>query len=483
MESKGSKASKSQLHITRGKDKSLSIANSFSMLDVEQKESILKDFHPDSQKELHDLVLHNKVEHSARSSVPADVTTVSNEQNLSTFLKLQPISSKGNLQNTTNIGVSSVPDDVTSNDTQTNPGVFGFVSECATGSDFPAPAAESLSEFLQPNSPGLIEKAGFQDSGRKEVAGSVAPVLCCSKADFDVAPAVGDKVEVSAALEVCRSEAESVEPPRVVRDLAVEQPSHLGSFGVAEPRQSAAEVCSSGAIEETPADVASSGQIGELAPVGSMTQACILSPSSPPKSWANMVEEEEQEAKNFALLKANFNERVAQKDHNEGLALKNNTKTPNRVDTKRYISKDDSQVDEFSFSQGNPRTDLPPALGKYFISPEGIEIDLNECKEAGYRLIARRSLSPPGRSSPKLISLRKKVICGQTTLVQDFKGYSAEFLAEVERARSSKNYSPRDKLPTPNGPGQSRQRRNRGRNRYSYGTPDQPPRYRGKGSH
>ncbi|GAA0150902.1 hypothetical protein LIER_09738 [Lithospermum erythrorhizon] len=349
IESKGSKALKSQLQNTSCKDKALSIANSFSVLDVEQKEGLFKEFHSDFQK----VLQMDKVEGSAALEV------------------------------------------------------------CSSGAEYVVAPA---------------------DVSSSEQTAELAPVDTMTLVENEAIP--------QDALVV---------PNSNLADFV--QPSHLGSIGKAGPRQIAIEVCSSGAvIEVAPADVTSSGQIGEPAPVGIMTQVSILTSTTPPKSWANMVEEEEQEAKKIALLKAktvdirssklvqssgpdtikdhitnpgkaNFNERVAQKDHNEGLALKNKTKTAKRVDTKRYISQDDSQVDEIKFTQDNPLTDLPPEESKCFISSEGNMMEFNEYQEAGYRLIARRSLFPTGMPSPKLISLRKKVeyihICEESTTLKN----------------------------------------------------------------
>ncbi|KAG9148237.1 hypothetical protein Leryth_026715, partial [Lithospermum erythrorhizon] len=162
--------------------------------------------------------------------------------------------------------------------------------------------------------------------------------------------------------------------------------------------------------------------------------------------------------------KANFSERVAQKEHNEGLPLKQKTnanvgrthqttKKDNEYAQKkleqivietfsRRASHEDSEVDENRFTQDNPQTDLPPEIVMSVFSSKGIEISMNEYQDAGYRLIARRSLSPTGRSSSKLTSLRKKVeniqICEEKTTVKDLKEYSKEYQADIERARRPK---------------------------------------------
>ncbi|GAA0167760.1 hypothetical protein LIER_43798 [Lithospermum erythrorhizon] len=201
--------------------------------------------------------------------------------------------------------------------------------------------------------------------------------------------------------------------------------------------------------------------------------------------------------------KANFSERVAQKEHNEGLPLKNKTSAnvgithqttekeneytqkkieQNVIETfSRRASHDDSEVDENRPTQDNPQTDLPPEILMAFICPKGIEISMNEYQDAGYRLIARRSLSPTGRSSSKLTSLRKKVeniqICEEKTSVKDLQEYSKEYQEDIEQARRPKITNQSDKHPSPNGPGQSRQRRNRGRNRGYHGTPDRSLQY------
>ncbi|GAA0146514.1 hypothetical protein LIER_06447 [Lithospermum erythrorhizon] len=51
---------------------------------------------------------------------------------------------------------------------------------------------------------------------------------------------------------------------------------------------------------------------------------------------------------------------------------------------------------------------LPPDVDFMFPNNEGIENGINHYHEVGYKLLARRSLSPTGRSSPKLVSLHKR---------------------------------------------------------------------------
>ncbi|GAA0186954.1 hypothetical protein LIER_34242 [Lithospermum erythrorhizon] len=446
IERKGTRSLKSQLQNTRYKDKALSIENSFSVLDVEQKEGITKEIHSNFQKvlqvervELAEADLEKKVQpNQARQEVEGSILLVA-------------------------------PDVGSSGD---------YIEV--------VPAAVSSREQIVEGSTLLV-----------------APVVCSSGDKNEMALAAFSSSEQIGEILTHHNLSTNLKTADAADCSFVDQRDR-GVAILGRSHQAVVAECDSGLVEVLPA------------PVTPSTPHSVLTSATPSKSWENMVEEEEQEDKKFAQLKAitvghhssnlvkisgpetiqdlitapvktNFNERVAQKDHNEGLALKNKTKTAKRVDTKRHISQDDSLVDEVKFTQDNPRTDLPPEESKYFINPEGTMIGLNEYKEAGFRLIARRSLSPTGRSSPKLISLRQKVanilVGEERTTLKDLKEYAEEFQADVERACRSKNSSTGEKLPTPSGPGQSRQRRNRGRNRSFYGTPDKPQRYQGQGSH
>ncbi|GAA0187567.1 hypothetical protein LIER_34855 [Lithospermum erythrorhizon] len=146
---------------------------------------------------------------------------------------------------------------------------------------------------------------------------------------------------------------------------------------------------------------------------------------------------------------------------------------------------DDSLLGKQSNKQGNSHTDLPPDVDFMFPNDAGIENAINHYHEAGYKLLARRSLSPIDRSSPKLVSLRKKVkyieIGEDKTVMDELTGHSEDYQSSFEQVCLHKSSSHGEKQPSPNGPGQSRQKRNRGRNRSYYGCPGRSPNYRGKG--
>ncbi|GAA0168278.1 hypothetical protein LIER_23029 [Lithospermum erythrorhizon] len=201
---------------------------------------------------------------------------------------------------------------------------------------------------------------------------------------------------------------------------------------------------------------------------------------------ADSVDEEEQQTK------AKFNELVARQECNKGLPLKHKaivksdkTQKITKIDTeakksvdivekekiprteqqggkKQHISKDDSYVKQImqgkhSNKQGNSHTNLPPNVDFMFPNDEGIENGINYYHKPGIMLLARRSLSPIGRSSPKLVSLRKKVkyieIGEDNTVMHELTGHSEEYQSAFEKVCRNKSSSHGEKQPSPNGPG------------------------------